>query len=110
MCIRDRDGSFSVDKSFILIPSAGLPGSYRGKLETIPENTYMTMYRNSYKTPEGENSEYQGIIEMLDFAEKNDLEIVGDYFGEIIADTPAFLYEGREMFYKLQIPVRSRTA
>lgn len=104
------DGSFSVDKSFILIPSAGLPGSYRGKLETIPENTYMTMYRNSYKTPEGENSEYQGIIDMLDFAEKNDLEIVGDYFGEIIADTPAFLYEGREMFYKLQIPVRSRTA
>ncbi|MDK7724544.1 MerR family transcriptional regulator [Slackia exigua] len=104
------DGSFSVDKSFILIPSAGLPGSCREKLETIPENTYMTMYRNSYKTPEGENSEYQGIIEMLDFAEKNDLEIVGDYFGEIIADTPAFLYEGREMFYKLQIPVRSRTA
>ncbi len=40
---------------------------------------------------------------MLDFAEKNDLEIVGDSFGESIADTPAFLYEGREMFYKLQI-------
>lgn len=104
------DGSFSVDKSFILMPSVELSGAYADKLEAIPANTYMTMYRGLYKMHDGENSEYRGILEMLDYAEKNDLEIVGDYLGEVIADTPAFLYEGREMFYKLQIPVRSRAS
>ena len=27
------------------------------------------------------------------------------YYGEIIAETPAFHYEGREMLYKLEVPV-----
>ena len=46
-----------------------------------------------------------GLNLLLDYAEERGLTVAGDYYGEIIAETPAFHYEGREMLYKLEVPV-----
>ena len=43
---------------------------------------------------------------MLEECEKRGMDPAGDYRGEIIADSPAFLYEGREMLFKMCLPVR----
>ncbi len=64
------------------------------------------MYKNTYVTEQGGCSEIEGLEFMLAFIADNSLEIVGDYLGEIVADTPLFDFRGREMLYKLQIPVR----
>ena len=42
---------------------------------------------------------------MLDEICKNGYRIEGDYYGDVIADTPAFQYAARENFMRLQIPI-----
>lgn len=36
----------------------------------------------------------------------NGFTVAGGYFGQIVADTPAFHYQGREMLFKLTVPIR----
>ena len=74
-------------------------------VETLPAGTFLTLYKARYTDEDGLNAEMVGLNEMLDFAEERGFEVAGDYYGEIVAETPAFLYEGREMLFKLQIPV-----
>jgi len=42
---------------------------------------------------------------VLDEIERQGWQIAGDYFGEVIAKTPAFRYEGRDTMTRLQIPI-----
>ena len=93
--------------SFIFIDDEFLARKFGA--ERLSDGTCLVMYKNSYVTPEGNNSEVEGIRALVDFAQTHHLEIAGDYYGEIIADTPAFLYEGREMCYKLQFRVTPST-
>jgi DNA-binding transcriptional MerR regulator len=74
-------------------------------IQTIPPGNYLTLFKNSYTEADGGNSEKRGLDDLLDFADKKGYALAGDYYGQIVAETPAFLYQGREMFCKLQIPV-----
>ena len=96
-------GHMELTGSFVFIDDEYLAHALGA--ERLNDGTCLVMYKNSYVTPEGNNSEPEGIRALLDFARATNLQIAGDYYGEIIADTPAFLYQGREMLYKLQIRV-----
>jgi hypothetical protein len=56
-------------------------------------------------TSEGGYRESQYLLKLLDIIEEKGYGIAGDYIGEVLAETPAFLYTGRDMMVKLQIPV-----
>lgn len=94
---------FAFDSSFVLIDDEALAGVYA--TDTIPAGKFLTLYKSHYVDSGGSNAEVRGLHELLDYADEHSFELTGDYFGEIIAETPAFLYEGREMLFKLQIPV-----
>lgn len=89
--------------SFVLVDDAAL--ALVSETDVIPAGMFLTLFKSCYAEPDGGNSEVRGLDEMLDYAETHGFVVCGDYFGEIVAETPAFLYEGREMLYKLQIPV-----
>lgn len=99
-------GRIELSGSFIFIDDEYL--AERFGAERLSDGTCLVMYKNSYLTPEGDNSEVDGVRALLAFAAATNLDIVGDYYGEIIADTPAFLYQGREMLYKLQVRVETK--
>lgn len=94
---------FRLDASFVFLDDE-TAGMVEG-VETLPAGTFLTLYKARYTDENGLNAEMVGLSEMLDFAEERGFEVAGDYYGEIVAETPAFLYEGREMLFKLQIPV-----
>ena len=94
---------FRLDASFVFLDDE-TAGMVEG-VETLPAGTFLTLYKARYTDEDGLNAEMVGLNEMLDFAEERGFEVAGDYYGEIVAETPAFLYEGREMLFKLQIPV-----
>lgn len=94
---------FRLDASFVFLDDE-TAGMVEG-VETLPAGTFLTLYKARYTDENGLNAEMVGLSERLDFAEERGFEVAGDYYGEIVAETPAFLYEGREMLFKLQIPV-----
>lgn len=102
-----RKGKLVLDSSFIPIKFERVANRFDA--EVLPECDYLTLYKSSYTEGNADNSEVTGINAMLAYIEASHLEIAGDYYGEIIADTPAFLYEGREMLYKLQIPIKRKS-
>lgn len=53
----------------------------------------------------GRHAEHYWLERLLSIAAANDFEITGDYRNDILAETPAFLYEGRDMMTKLLLPV-----
>jgi hypothetical protein len=56
-------------------------------------------------TPEGAYRESEYLTRLLDCIEARGYGLAGDYIGEVLAETPAFLYSGRDMMVKLQIPI-----
>lgn len=106
-CKIDREdlhaGNLALSGSFIFIDDEELAKAFGA--ERLSDGTCLVMYKDSYVTPNGNNSEVEGVRALLDFARNVNLDIAGDYYGEIIAETPAFLYSGREMLYKLQVRV-----
>lgn len=74
--------------------------------EILPGGQYLTMYCENAVMDSGADAEAVMLRRMLDYAAHKHFAIAGDYIGEVIADTPAFLFEGREMFFKLCLPVR----
>lgn len=73
--------------------------------ETVPAGDFVTMYCDRMLDDAGRYKETLGLIALLDHIRSEGYRIRGDYLGEIIAESPAFLYEGRDMMFKLQIPV-----
>ncbi len=100
-------GNLVLSGSFIFIDDEHLAAKFGA--ERLTEGICLTMYKDSYVTSKGTTTEVEGVQAMRDFARSMNLVIVGDYYGEIIADTPAFLYSGREMLYKLQFRVSPNT-
>jgi len=89
--------------SFILLDDPTIAQAYSN--DVMPAGYYLTMYKRCYIGPDQRNEEYAGIGAVLDYAAAHGFTACGDYFGEIIAETPAFLYEGRDMYFKLQVPI-----
>ena len=94
---------YCLASSFVFLDDAAL--KLADEVEIVPAGTYLTLYKDHYAEPDGRSSEVRGLDELLNFAEQRGFAVVGDYYGEIVAETPAFLYEGREMLFKLQVPV-----
>lgn len=91
------------ESSFVFVDESF--GDVYREAEFLPEGTYLTMYCDTAMTKTGADTETVMLRRMLDYAAHKNFEIAGDYIGEVIADTPAFLFEGREMFFKLCLPV-----
>ncbi len=107
-CIVARDdlvaGDLRLRASFVFVSNAS--ARFFKNARQIPGGQFLVMYKDSYVTERGTCSEVEGLAALLAYARDNGLEIIGDYLGEIVADTPLFNFHGREMLYKLQIPVR----
>ncbi len=102
-----------VDKESLLCGKYVCTGGfvfYKGtackKKEYFEAGTYMTVLIDKTFSEQGEHMEYKYISLMLKEIEKLDYKVVGDYFGEVIADTPAFVFEGRDMMIKMCIPIQ----
>lgn len=75
------------------------------KTEEAPGGHYLTVFCDGMSTVEGVYRESQYLTKLLDLMATNGYSLSGDYLGEVIAETPAFLYAGRDMMVKLQIPI-----
>lgn len=70
-----------------------------------PGGLYLTLLQDGYAGPKGGNMGLHCLEKVLNFADEHKFAIAGDYLGEIIAETPAFSYEGRDMLFKIQVPI-----
>lgn len=102
-----RAGKLVTTHSFTLIGDAlqdsPVPTS------VIPAGQYLTMLSTKTLAPDESFGETYELKRILEYAERKGFEICGDYFGESLADTPAFLFEGRNCLLKLCLPVRRKS-
>ncbi len=68
--------------------------------EVIPENDFLCIYCDSFY------KELEYAEKLFDYIEKNNYEIIGDYICEVVTELPIPLNQERNMFIKLQIPVK----
>jgi len=68
--------------------------------ETIPENDFVCIYCDSFY------KEIEYAERLFSYVEENNYEIVGDYICEVVTELPVFHEQERNMFLKLQIPVK----
>ena len=108
-CIIARDdllaGRIRYDRAFVFVTPAFGEDVFR-KAKRIPAQTCLCEYIDGVFTNDGRERETVELAHMLEECEKRGMEPASDYRGEIIADSPAFLYEGREMLFKMCLPVR----
>lgn len=107
-CIIDADDLRSrklrLSGSYVFVD--GPAASLFPEAERMPGGMTLTLYKNHYIEADNKNAEAQGINQILDYADENGFIVAGDYFGRILRDTPSFDYDGRDMLFKMQIPVR----
>lgn len=92
-------------KAFVFVTPAFGEEIYR-RSRALPAATYLVAYNDGVLTDDGRERETVDLMRMLDECDRHGVEPAGDYLGEIIADGPAFLFEGREMIYRMCLPVR----
>lgn len=71
-------------------------------VERIPAGMYISMCSENFY------AEIEHAEQLIAEIEKRELEIVGDYICEVITEFPAFKENVRDMFFKIQIPIRFR--
>lgn len=71
----------------------------------LPAGLYITAYCDGADSTHSFSQEATLVMRMLEEIRANGWELAGDYYGDVMADTPAFRYEGRENFMRLQIPI-----
>lgn len=103
-----RSGTLAITHSFTLIGDA-LQNSPM-PVSVIPAGQYLTMLSTKSLAPDGSLGEIYELKRMLEYADRKGFEVCGDYFGESLADTPAFLFEGRNCLLKLNLPVKRKSA
>lgn len=96
-----RNNNLLINKAFVFIDNDYI----NTPVDIIPENDYLCIYCDGMISENGIYREAECLKQLLDYINKNDYEIVGDYIGEVLFETPAFLYDGRDMMIKLQIPI-----
>ncbi len=72
-------------------------------IETIPANRYACL---SFTGEEGFKNEGKKAKILIDYVNQEGLEIVGDYICEEITELPLFCNKSREMFIRIQVPVK----
>ncbi|MGL5514791.1 MAG: MerR family transcriptional regulator, partial [Sporomusa sp.] len=78
-----------------------------GVLKMMPAGTYVCILD---KWASGNSrSEVRGISKLFDFITKNHYKIVGNYYGEVIADSSVFDSTCSNVLMKMQIPVKIKS-
>ena len=91
-----KKGAFHSSEIFLFINS-----SYNdSEAETIPDNTFMTIYCDSFL------SEKMYAEKLFDYIKANNYIITGDYICEVIVELPLITSIERNMIIKLQVPVK----
>ena len=98
-------GRIRYDRAFVFVTPAFGEAAVRDAVR-IPAQTCLCEYIDGVFTHDGRERETVELARMLEECDRRGMEPAGDYRGEIIADSPAFLYEGREMLFKMCLPVR----
>lgn len=70
------------------------------RTQVIDENVYLCIYCDSF------HKEKEYACRLLDYAENNKLTVTGDYICEVVVELPVFNYDERNMFIKLQVPIK----
>ncbi len=92
-----KPGNLLSNEAFVLVDD-----NFRDNedVERIPPGMYISMCS-------GDLYEEMELAErLIAEIEKRDLEIAGDYICEVITEFPAFKENVRDMFFKIQIPIR----
>lgn len=71
-----------------------------GNIELIPGGLYLAMCSDDF------HREYENAKYLIDEIEERGFRIAGDYICEVIAEFPVFDDEHRNVFYKIQIPIK----
>lgn len=101
---RLHEGDLRFESSFVFVDET-FGSEVLQQAELLSAGTYLTMYCDNAITKTGVDMETAMLRRMLDYARHKRFELAGDYIGEVIADTPAFLFKRREMFFRLCLPV-----
>jgi len=72
-------------------------------VEVIPEEKYACI---SFKGEEGFSNELKYAEELLNYVKDNNFKINGDYICEVITELPLFKNKTREMYIRLQVPIK----
>ena len=108
-CVISQDdllaGRIRYDRAFVFVTPAFGEEVWQ-QATAIPAQSCLCEYLDGVFTDDGRESETVELARMLEECERLGMEPAGDYRGEVIADSPAFLYEGREMLFKMCLPVR----
>lgn len=68
--------------------------------QIIQENIFLCMYCDSFY------KEKEYAEKLLDYAKNNGITVIGDYICEVVVELPVFNYDERNMFIKLQVPIK----
>lgn len=96
-----QNNNLLVNKAFVFIDNDYI----NTPVNIIPENDYLCIYCDGMISVNGKYKEAECLKQLLDYINNNNYEIIGDYIGEVLFETPAFLYDRRNMMIKLQIPI-----
>lgn len=92
--------NFVCSGGYILCPS-----NYDNSHEYLPEGWCLTVTIQSMFDEDGTHLENKYTNVLMDIIEKEGYRIRGNYYCEILAETPAFLFRGRDMMLRMRIPV-----
>jgi DNA-binding transcriptional MerR regulator len=90
-------GNLLSDEAFVLVDENFKDSE---DVERIPPGMYISMCSGDFY------EEMELAERLIAEIEKRELEIVGDYICEVITEFPAFRENVRDMFFKIQIPIR----
>ena len=74
-----------------------------GKLEIIPGGVYLCVYCEGY---ENEQASLQSLMQHIS---EHGYEVTGDCISEVIVELPALASYNRNAFFKIQVPVKSKS-
>lgn len=74
------------------------------------EGYYLTVTIGSTLLPNGDHAEYHWLCRLLDVAAERGYTVSGDYYSDMVLESPLFAYEGRDMMMRLYLPVDIRNA
>lgn len=101
-----QQGRLFSTEAFVEVPADFYCEDSWFRVQEIPEGDYLCLYCEGLFTEKQDWREPEKIMELKAELAHRGLEPAGDYYGEVLADTPAFHYSGRDMLLRLEIAVK----
>lgn len=100
-----RRGNFLATGAFVKAPEDFYYEDDFMRTGEIPEGESLCLYMERLFAENGDWRESEKMGELREELARRGLEAAGDYYGEVIADTPAFHYSGRNMLLRMRIAI-----